>query len=164
MPERRSLRSNKPDTSSSTNGEKTRSNSQSSSSNKDKPNPSRSTSSRSKSFSNKKGITAVAKDTNGDQPRLNGSESIENGVDSITEPDPDDKQPASIGVKKSSKDKDGDEEMTVVVPPPKASKVSGSSGKDDGADIAMNGTDGSENQVIDDTGDPQGKAVESTYS
>jgi 26S proteasome regulatory subunit N3 len=46
----------------------------------------------------------------------------------------------SSGRTKSGKDKDGDEEMTVVVPPPKANKLSGAPPKDDEGDIAMNGT------------------------
>jgi 26S proteasome regulatory subunit N3 len=165
MPERRSLRSNKADTTSpSTNGDKARSNSQSSSSNKDKTHPARSTSSRSKSFSNKKGIDSTAKDTNGDQPHLNGSDPIENGVDGIGEPAADDQHSTSAGVKKSGKDKDGDEEMTVVVPPSKASKSSGSSKKDEEGDMAMNGTADPESDIPDEEVDPQAKTVDSGYS
>lgn len=165
MPERRSLRSSKPDTSSSTNGEKARSNSQSSSSNKDKPHPTRSTSSRGKSFSSKKGITSAGKETNGDQPHLNGSEPIENGVDSAVEPEVDENQStAPPGAKKPGKDKDGDEEMTVVVPPSKASKVSGTARQDEEGDIAMNGTDNPESKAPNDGGvDTQAKAIESTF-
>lgn len=37
--------------------------------------------------------------------------------------------------------KDGDDEMTVVVPPPKSSKLSGEPSKDDEGDIAMENTD-----------------------
>ncbi|ERF70761.1 hypothetical protein EPUS_05113 [Endocarpon pusillum Z07020] len=161
MPERRSLRSNKPDSIPTTNGEKARSNS--SSSNRDKPRPTRSTSSRSKSFSNKKGITSGAKDTNGDQPHLNGSDPTENGVGGADGADGSkvDDQPAAVtGVKKSGKDKDGDEEMTVVVPPPKASKLTASPTKDDGNDVAMNGIDDSESQAKDDVVDPKAKAVD----
>ncbi|KAF7506012.1 hypothetical protein GJ744_012359 [Endocarpon pusillum] len=161
MPERRSLRSNKPDSIPTTNGDKARSNS--SSSNRDKPRPTRSTSSRSKSFSNKKGITTGAKDTNGDQPHLNGSEPTENGADGADSADGSkvDDQPAAVtGVKESGKDKDGDEEMTVVVPPPKASKLTASPTKDDEDDVAMNGTDESESQAKDDVVDSKAKAVD----
>jgi 26S proteasome regulatory subunit N3 len=162
MPERRSLRSNKPDTSSSTNREKARSNSQSSSSNKDRPHPTRSTSSRNKSISGKKGITASAKDTDGDSPRVNGSDLAENGVNGINEGEADDKHSTLAGLKKSGKDKDGDEEMTVVVPPSKASKTSGEPGKGEEADVAMNGTEGEESKPTADGPDPQAKAIEST--
>ena len=164
MPERRSLRSNKTDTtSSSTNGEKARSNSQSSSSNKDKPHPARSTSSRSKSFSNRKGLNSATKDTtNGDQPHLNGSEPIENGIDSVDEPELNDQQHTSAALKKSDKDKDGDEEMTVVVPPSKAFKNSDDLKKDEEGDTAMNGTLDPESKVFDDVVDPQAKAVDGT--
>ena len=46
----------------------------------------------------------------------------------------------SSGRTKPGKDKDGDEEMTVVVPPPKAAKLPGASQKDDEGDVTMNGT------------------------
>jgi 26S proteasome regulatory subunit N3 len=160
MPERRSLRSNKADTSSSSNGDKARSNSQSSSSNKDKPHSAKSTSSRSKSFSNKKGITFTAKDTDGEQPHLNGSAPTENGVDGVPEQEADNLQSTAAGVKKSGNDKDGDEEMTVVVPPSKASKSPGSSARDAEGDTVMNGTDGSDSRTLEDGVDPQAKAVE----
>jgi 26S proteasome regulatory subunit N3 len=164
MPERRSLRSNKSDNPSSTSGDKARSNSQSSSSNKDKPHPARSTSSRSKSFTNKKGITSSAKDTNGDQPHTNGIEPTENGVDVSGDLEADEQQAISTTVKKPGKDKDGDEEMTVVVPPSKAANNSSSSGKDGEDDIAMNGMDEPESKTEADAADPQAKAVESRRS
>jgi 26S proteasome regulatory subunit N3 len=164
MPERRSLRSNKSDTPSSTSGGKARSNSQSSSSNKDKPHPARSTSSRSKSFSNKKGVTSSAKDTNGDQPHTNGIEPTENGVDVLGDLEADEQQASSTSVKKPGKDKDGDEEMTVVVPPSKAAKNPSNSGKDGEGDIAMNGIDEPESKTEADAADPQVKAVESRRS
>jgi 26S proteasome regulatory subunit N3 len=164
MPERRSLRSNKADTSSSTNADKASSNSQSSSSNKNKPRPSSSTSSRRKSFSNKKGIISGAKDTNGDQPHLNGSEPIENGVDGAGDPEVDQHHLSSADLKKSGKDKDGDEEMTVVVPPSKASETTGNPREDEEVDIAMNGVVDSERKTHDDAADPQTKAVECTLT
>lgn len=161
MPERRSLRSNKADTSSSSNGDKARSNSQSSSSNKDKPHSARSASTRSKSFSNKKGITSTAKDTDGEQPHLNGSAPTENGVDGVPEQEADNLQSTAAGVKKSGNDEDGDEEMTVVAPPSKASKSPGSSARDAEGDTVMNGTDGSDSRTHEDGVDLQAKAVES---
>lgn len=160
MPERRSLRSNKPDASSSTNGGKASSNPQSSSSSKDKTHPARSTSSRSKSFPNKKGITAAAKETNGDQHRVNGSDAVENVIDGVDDLGADDQQANSTSVKKAGKDKDGDEEMTVVVPPSKASKISGSPKHNQG-DTAMNGVDEPESKDTDDAVDPEAKAAES---
>jgi len=161
MPERRSLRSNKSDTAPSTNGDKATSTSQTSGSTKDKPRPARSTSSRSKSFSNKKGITAGAKDTSGDSPHLNGSDPTENGVDSVNDPKADSEPANSTAIKKSGNDKDGDEEMTVVVPPPKVSKLSDSAKKDDEGDIAMNGLDDSESKTQEDAAEPHAKAIDS---
>ena len=164
MPERRSLRSKKADnTTSSANGDTVKSNSQSSSSNKDKPQPARSTSSRSKSFSKKKSINSTAEDTNGDKPHINGSTPVENDIDGAGEPEVDDQESTSASLKQSGKDKDGDEEMTVVVPPSKASKISGSSGPDEDIDTAMSGTEASESKIPDDAVDPEAKAVDSMY-
>lgn len=161
MPERRSLRSSKPESSSSsTNGDKARSNSQSSGSNKDKPQPTRSTSSRSKSFSSKKGITSAAKDTNGDQNHINGTNPVENGVDGSNDPELDEKQNNSTSIKKSGKEKDVDEEMTVVVPPSKVIKADEVTEKDDEGDIAMNGAEDAGSKVEDDPVDPQANAAE----
>ena len=55
--------------------------------------------------------------------------------------------------------KDGEDEMTVVVPPPKSSKLNGEPGKDAEGDIAMEGSEkeptGTEGQDID----PRTKAI-----
>lgn len=164
MPERRALRSNKADnTASSTNGDTVKSNSQNSTSNKDKPQPARSTSSRLKSFSNKKSLNSTSENTNGDQPHINGSSPVENGIDSVDESELDNQPSTSAVPKQLGKDKDGDEEMTVVVPPSKASKVSGGSGSDEDIDTAMGGTEASESKVPDDAVDPETKAVDSMY-
>jgi PCI domain/Proteasome regulatory subunit C-terminal len=161
MPERRSLRSNKSDTSPSTNGDKTASTSQTSGPTKDKARPARSTSSRSKSFSNKKGITSGAKDTNGDLPHLNGSDPTENGIDGVNDPKADGEPAKSAAIKKSGNEKDGDEEMTVVVPPQKVAKLSENAKKDDEGDIAMNGLENSENKGQEDVAEPHAKAIDS---
>ena len=85
-------------------------------------------------------------------------------VDGVDDSEADNQPAATTGANKSGKDKDGDEEMTVVVPPPKASKLTVSSTKDDEDDIAMNGIDEPESQTKDDAVDPQAKAVGSTCS
>ncbi|KAL2058480.1 hypothetical protein ABVK25_001208 [Lepraria finkii] len=146
--ERRNLRSSK-ENSSSTNGEKARSNSQSSSS-KDKPVPTRAMSSKGKAVPKK----TSGKETAGDKPQTNGTESIENGINGTDDIDMVD------GPEKVKIGKEGEDEMTVVVPPPKGSKLSGEPGKDYEGDIAMDNTEGAEttgpeaNQV-----DPKVKAV-----
>lgn len=95
---------------------------------------------------------------------MNGSDPTENGVDGVGDAEADDEQANSVEVKKSGKDKDGDEEMTVIVPPLKAVMIDGSPGKDNEGDIAMNGIQESENKTHDDTVDPQAKAVDSSCS
>ncbi|KAL2045747.1 hypothetical protein N7G274_002178 [Stereocaulon virgatum] len=131
--ERRNLRSSK-ETSSSTNGEKARSNSQSSSS-KDKPVPTRTTSSKGKALPKK----TPGKETAGDKPQTNGTEPIENGVNGSDDIDMIDDGPEKVKVSK-----DGEDEMTVVVPPPKGSKLSREPAKDDEGDVAMKNTESAE--------------------
>ncbi|KAL8724753.1 MAG: hypothetical protein Q9166_007767 [cf. Caloplaca sp. 2 TL-2023] len=131
--ERRNLRSNK-ETSSSTNGEKARSNSQSSSA-KDKPVPTRSTSSKSKAAASKKS-TGSGKESNGSKPQTNGTQAVENGVNGAEDVDMVDEGHEPVKV-----NGDADEEMTVVVPPPKSSKLSGEQDKGLQGDIAMDNTD-----------------------
>jgi 26S proteasome regulatory subunit N3 len=157
--ERRSLRSNKSETSSSPNGEKPRSDSQSSSNKKDRPTHTRSASSRSKSLASKKGVT-TAKDMSGDIPPTNGTDPLENGVNGTDDIEMEDESSKSTGRTKSVKDKDGDEEMTVVVPPPKATKLAGVPQKDDDGDIAMNGTvDVEVNESAESAEDPKTKTI-----
>ena len=160
--ERRSLRSNKSETSSSANGEKPRSDSQSSSNKKDRPTHNRSASSRSKSISTKKGVT-TAKDMSGDKPPTNGTDPVENGINGTEDIEMEEEPSKASGRTKSGKDKDGDEEMTVVVPPPKATKLSGAPQKDDEGDIAMNGTTEAEiEEPTESTVDPKSKAITGT--
>ena len=157
--ERRStLRSNKSETSSSANSGKPRSDSQSSGNKKDRPAPTKSGSSRPKSVSSKKGNT-LARDMSGDKPQINGTDSPES-IDGSEDVEMDDDGSRLNRHSKPGKDKDGDEEMTVVVPPSKGSKLSGKPSEDDGGDVSMNGT---EEAVGEEDGrvsiDPKVKAV-----
>ena len=140
--ERRNLRSNK-DTSSETNGEKAQSNSQSSNS-KDKPVPSRSTSSKAKTVPAKK-----------DKAQSNGAP-VEHGVNGTEDIDMVDDGPEKVKVNGV----DGDEEMTVVVPPPNSSKLAGEPSKDAEGDVTMDDTDAAEREVPI---DPKVKAVAGEY-
>ena len=136
--ERRNLRSSK-ESASSTNGEKARSDSQSSTSNKDKPVPTRSTSSKGKTQPLKKASSNTsAKDGTGDKPQTNGIGPVENGVNGTEDVEMADEgvDPAKPGL-----NKDGDDEMTVVVPPPKGSKLISEPSKDDEGDTAMDNTE-----------------------
>ncbi|KAL8713974.1 MAG: hypothetical protein Q9220_002120 [cf. Caloplaca sp. 1 TL-2023] len=131
--ERRNLRSNK-ETSSSANGGKARSNSQSSNA-KDKPVPTRSTSSKSKASAARK-VTSSGKESSGSKPQTNGTDPVENGVNGT-----DDVDMVDEGQQPVKANGDADEEMTVVVPPPKSSRLSGEHGNDPSDDTAMDGAD-----------------------
>ena len=95
------------------------------------------------------------KETAGDKPQTNGTEPIENGINGTDDIDMVDDGPEKVKIGNEAED-----EMTVVVPPPKSSKLSGEPGKDDEGDIAMDNIEGAEttgpeaNQV-----DPKVKAV-----
>src|SRR5271170_4458320 len=137
--ERRNLRSNKPDASSPADGDKPRSNSSGSSNKKDRPSHTRAASSRSKSIS-KKGVTSLGKEMSGDKEKINGGGPAENGINGAEDVEMTEESSKPAQNVKPGKDKDGDEEMTVVVPPSKVSKTTGSSGQEKDADVAMNGT------------------------
>ena len=123
MPERRNLRSNK-ETSSANNG--------------------RIVTSKGKAILSKKGNTSgSAKEESGDQPQTTGTESIENGVNGSEDVEMDDDGPERVSVGTAN---EGDEEMTVVVPPPKSSKLNREPGKDSQGDTTM---EGSEKTTVD---------------
>jgi 26S proteasome regulatory subunit N3 len=92
-------------------------------------------------------------------PHTNGNEPVENGVNGTKDVEMKDDAPTSLKGGKGKKSKDGDEEMTVVVPPSKASKLSSPPGKDNDGDVSMEG----EVHVGEDDGavkvDPVTKAV-----
>lgn len=146
MPERRSLRSNnKSDASSSANGEKARSNSQSSGA-KDKAAPTtRAAANKAKAAPAKKGAAKGASDAGmgeDDKSHVNGSKSTENGVNGSEDVEmEEDTAGAPTSSINSSKNRNGDEKMTVVVPPTKGSKSSDKPGNEKDGDVAMDGTE-----------------------
>jgi 26S proteasome regulatory subunit N3 len=94
------------------------------------------------------------------KPPTNGTDPVENGVNGTEDIEIEEDSSKPSGRTKSVKDKDGDEEMTVVVPPPKASKLSGTPQKDDEGDIAMNGVaEADAKEPIEQVEDPKDKAV-----
>lgn len=169
--ERRSLRSNsKSDTSSSANGEKARSNSQSSTSNKDKTAPTtRSAANKAKSAPAKKGAAGrSASNSNntvgGDQPHANSSEPVENGVNGVEDVEmEEDTAGGPTSSIQTNKDRHGDE-MTVVVPPSKGSRLSGQlaqdAKKDQEGDVSMEGTEEKEAKETEPESDPRAKTVQ----
>ncbi|BAE63324.1 unnamed protein product [Aspergillus oryzae RIB40] len=60
----------------------------------------------------------------------------------------------------ASKDRKGDEKMTVVVPPTKGSRLSGDKGQDQEGDVAMEGAEGDETQKPEPEVDPRAKAIQ----
>ncbi|KAJ5114660.1 hypothetical protein NUU61_000419 [Penicillium alfredii] len=157
--ERRSLRSNnKSDTSSSANGEKARSNSQSSNT-KDKAAPTtRAAANKAKSAPAKKGAKGASNAGMGenDQSHVNGSKSTENGVNGSEDVEMgEDTAGAPTSSFNTSKDRKGDEKMTVVVPPTKGSR---SSGKDTEEDVTMEGAE--EEEKTEHEVDPTTKAIQ----
>ena len=132
--ERRTLRSSK-DATSPTNGENPRSDSQNATSNKDMPVPTRTTSSKGRVVHTRKGSTnTVAKDLNNEIPKTNGSEPTENGVHNSEDVEMADELTDKT---KPHANKEIEEEMTVVVPPPNSSKLSAAPEKDGQGDVAM---------------------------
>ncbi|KAL4922167.1 hypothetical protein BDW62DRAFT_207919 [Aspergillus aurantiobrunneus] len=159
--ERRSLRSNnKSDTSSSANGEKTRSGSQSSSSNKDKPAPTRAAANKAKST--KAASSNTASDSGmgeqRDQPHTNGADSTKNGVNGSDDVEmEEDTAGGPTSSFNANKNRKGDQKMTVVVPPTKGSKVPGDKGQDQEGDVAM---EGAESEEPKSEIDPKTKAIQ----
>ncbi|XHG09256.1 hypothetical protein AWENTII_012328 [Aspergillus wentii] len=163
--ERRSLRSNsKSDTSSSANGDKAHSNSQSSTSNKDKPAPTRAAANKAKSAPTKKGAATNNASNSGmgerDQPHTNGSDKVENGVNGSEDVEMgEDTAGGPTSSFNNSKDRKGDEKMTVVVPPTKGSRLSGDQGQDKEGDVTMDGED-EESHKPESEVDPKVKAIQ----
>ncbi|KAJ5937406.1 26S proteasome regulatory subunit rpn3 [Penicillium verhagenii] len=162
--ERRSLRSNnKSDASSSANGEKARSNSQSSSA-KDKAAPTtRAAANKAKASPAKKGAAKGANNGMGedDQSHINGSKSTENGVNGSEDVEMGED---TAGAPKSSfntrKDRNGNEKMTVVVPPTKGFKSSHKAGQDKDEDVTMDGSEDDGAEKTEPEVDPTTKAIQ----
>ena len=96
-------------------------------------------------------------------PHTNGTDPVENGINGTKDIEMKDDAPAPLKGGKGKKVKEGEEEMTVVVPPSKGSKLSALPPKDNDGDVAM---DGAEELNGEDAGlpkvDPVAKAVAGT--
>ena len=96
----------------------------------------------------------------GDKPPTNGTDPLENGVKATEDVEMEEESSKPASRPKSGKDKDGDEEMTVVVPPPNTTKLSGAPEKDDDGDIVINGTtEGDITEPAEPIVDPKSKAI-----
>ncbi|KAJ5288572.1 26S proteasome regulatory subunit rpn3 [Penicillium angulare] len=162
--ERRSLRSNnKSDASSSANGDKASSNSQSSDAKEKAAPATRSASNKAKGVPAKKGTTAKGAN-NGmedDQSQNNGPDSTENGVNGSEDVEMgEDTAGAPTSSFNTRKDRNGDEKMTVVVPPAKGSRPSNKAGQDKDEDTTMDGTEPGDSEQTEPEIDPTTKAIQ----
>ncbi|KAI9841478.1 MAG: 26S proteasome non-ATPase regulatory subunit [Thelocarpon superellum] len=130
MVDKRSLRSSKPDATASSDGNKAAA--------PTKPAPTRTPSSRAKAGTTKRTTLTHANGSADEPPHTNGVDPVEKGVNGDS-PDVEMGDEASDPTRRSrsGKDQDGDDEMTVVVPPAKDSKPA--PGKDQEGDVVMNG-------------------------
>lgn len=70
-------------------------------------------------------------------PHTNGTDPVGNGVNGTKDVEMKDDAPAAAKGGKGKKAKEGEEEMTVVVPPSKGSKLSAPPQKDNDGDVSM---------------------------
>ncbi|PQE07894.1 26s proteasome non-atpase regulatory subunit 3 protein [Rutstroemia sp. NJR-2017a WRK4] len=95
----------------------------------------------------------------GKTPYKNDRDPVENGVNGAKDVEMKDDAPSSLKGGKGKKAKEGEEEMTVVVPPPKGSKLSVPLPNNGDEDVSMEGaTEGGEEAAAEKV-DPVAKAV-----
>jgi 26S proteasome regulatory subunit N3 len=92
-------------------------------------------------------------------PHANGSDPVENGVNGTKDVEMKDDAPTTLKGGKGKKAKEGEEEMTVVVPPSKGSKLSVPPPKDGDGDVAMDRSETTEEDAGAVKEDPVAKAV-----
>jgi 26S proteasome regulatory subunit N3 len=95
----------------------------------------------------------------GDKSSLNGTDPAENGVNGSEDTEMREESQNSKKTSKSNKDKDGDDEMTVVVPPAKGSSTPSAPDKATEADLTNGAVDGDTVKEGETLVDPQEKAI-----
>jgi len=95
----------------------------------------------------------------GDKPHTNGSDPSKKGTDGSQDVDMKEQSQNSKKTSKPNKDKDGDDEMTVVVPPSKGSSAPTAPDKATEADLTNGAVDGEEAKETEPPVDPQEKAI-----
>ena len=90
-----------------------------------------------------------------DKPKMNGTP-VENGVNGMEDSEMTDD---ILDHPKASPGKEGEDEMTVVVPPPKSSKLAGEPPKDAEGDIDMASVEKVNTDSLEAEVDPKVKAV-----
>ena len=98
----------------------------------------------------------AAKEGSADKSQINGTEPVENGVNGTEDVEMGDDGAEQVKVGTTN---DGADEMTVVVPPPKSSKLNGESGKDIEGDVAMENSENASDNENAPTVDPRVKAI-----
>ena len=100
----------------------------------------------------------------GKTPHTNGDKPVENGINGTKDVEMKDDAPTALKGGKGKKLKEGEEEMTVVVPPLKGSKLSSTLQKDNDDDVIM---DGPEDASEEDAGavkiDPVAQTIAGMY-
>lgn len=92
-------------------------------------------------------------------PNTNGTGPAKNGVNGGKDVEMNDDAPSSLKATKGKKAKEGEDEMTVVVPPSKGSKLSAPSRNDGDGDVAMEEAAGDAEKAKEITEDPIAKTV-----
>lgn len=92
-------------------------------------------------------------------PHTNGEKKLENGINGTKDVEMKDDAPAPLKGGKGKKAKEGEEEMTVVVPPSKGSKAPVTPHKDPEGDVTMDGTEKVEGEDLAVKVDPVAQAV-----
>ena len=96
----------------------------------------------------------------GDKKQLNGSGPPQNGTNGSEDTEMKDGSQGAKKNTKASKDKDGDSDMTVVVPPSKGSSTPSAPSKATEADLTNGAVDGDGEKEAEAEVDPQEKAIE----
>ena len=92
-------------------------------------------------------------------PHTNGTDPVENGINGRKDVEMKEDTPTSMKAGKSKKIKESDEEMTVVVPPSKSSKLSALPPMDTDEDVVMDDSEQPTDAQTDLEVDPVTKTV-----
>src|ERR1700712_1912237 len=99
----------------------------------------------------------------GDKQHLNGSGPTQNGVNGSDDVEMKEGSQSAKKGTKGSKDKDGDSDMTVIVPPSKDSNTPSAPSKATEADVTNGAVNGDEEKEAEEEVDPQEKAIEGRW-
>jgi 26S proteasome regulatory subunit N3 len=92
-------------------------------------------------------------------PHTNGTDPVENGINGTKDVEMKEDTPSSMKGGKGKKTKESDEEMTVVVPPSKGSKLSAPQPIDANNDVAMGESEKPADAKTEEEVDPVAKTI-----